>query len=102
MRPKFPSSQPPSAREAEAVALRALMWMAEDGAALAGLLAASGLAPAELRARAGEPEFLGFALDFVMEDEGRARAFAEAADLDPEALARARAALPGGDAPHWS
>ena len=92
----------PGAREAEAVALRALMWMAEDGAALAGLLAASGLTPADLRARAGEPAFLGFVLDFVMEHEARARGGAARAGRGPEALARARAGLPGGDAPHWS
>ncbi len=94
--------RPKTRDDPQALALRALAWMAEDGAALEGLLAASGLGVAELRARAGDPEFLGFALDYLMDDERRARAFAEAEGLAPEALTQARARLPGGDAPGWT
>jgi hypothetical protein len=69
---------------------------------MAGFLGWSGAAPGDLRGRSTEPDFLGFVLDYLLMEEGRARAFAEGARLGAETLLRARAALPGGDAPHWS
>lgn len=90
------------APSAVSVGLDALLWLTGRPDEMGALLALSGMAPAELRRRAREPEFLGFVLDFVLADEGRARAFAEAHDLPPETALRARAALPGGDAPDWT
>lgn len=87
---------------AQAIALRALARIASDETELERLLVQSGLAPRSLRARASDPTFLGFVLDFVMGDEARARTLAEAEGLRPEDLTRARAALPGGDAPYWT
>lgn len=87
---------------ASRIALDALLWLAERPEEMAGLLGWSGAAPGDLRARTVEPDFLGFVLDYLLLEEARARAFAEGARLGPEALLRARAALPGGDAPHWS
>lgn len=91
-------------RQAEAVALaqEALVWLAGQPEALGAFLAASGAAPAELRGRAGDPEFLGFVLDFVLGSEEGVRDFAAAAGIPPDRPARARAALPGGDAPEWT
>lgn len=90
--------------QAEAVALgqEALVWLAGQPEALGAFLAASGASPAEVRARAGDPEFLGFVLDFVLASEASVRAFAAAAGVPPDRPARARAALPGGDAPDWT
>jgi hypothetical protein len=90
------------APSAESVGLDALLWLTARPDDVGALLALSGMAPADLRRRAGEPDFLGFVLDFILADEARARAFAEAHDLAPEAALRARAALPGGDAPDWT
>ena len=87
---------------AEEVALKALAWIAAQEDALGALLAASGLAPTELRDRAADPEFLGFVLDFLMQDEAMLCAFAAAAGVAPDAPMRVRAALPGGQAPHWT
>ncbi len=87
---------------AEALALEALAWIAAQDDALGAFLGASGLAPGEVRARAAEPEFLGFVLDFLMQDEAMLCAFAAAAGVSPEAPMRARAALPGGADPHWT
>jgi Protein of unknown function (DUF3572) len=84
------------------VGLDALLWLAGRPDDIAALLALSGIAPADLRSRSSEPGFLGFVLDFVLADEARARAFAEAHGFPPEAALRARAALPGGDAPDWT
>ncbi|MEO1000355.1 MAG: DUF3572 family protein, partial [Pseudomonadota bacterium] len=69
---------------------------------LGAFLASAGAGPADLRARAGDPAFLGFVLDFLLADEEAVRAFTSGAGHAPDAVLRARAALPGGDAPHWT
>ncbi len=88
--------------EAEALAIRALTWMAADADLIGSFLAAAGAGPAELRARAADPEFLGFVLDFLLADEEALLAFAAAERIRPDLPLRARAALPGGDAPAWT
>lgn len=87
---------------AEEIGRDALLWLLGREDDLARLLALSGLAATDLRRRARDPEFLGFVLDFVLTDEERAGEFARAEGLTPEAALRARATLPGGDAPHWT
>lgn len=87
---------------AEALALAALAWIAEREEALGALLGMSGMAPDDLRARAADPEFLGFVLDFLMQDEAMLCACAGDLSVSPEAAVRARAALPGGADPHWT
>ena len=89
-------------RDPAELARSALLWLAGRPDDLGRLLAESGLGPADLRARADDPVLLGFVLDFVLADEARLRAFAEAEGVAPDAPLRARAALPGGDAPHWT
>ena len=91
------------AREhAETVGLRALAWLAAEEGLLEVFLGASGLAMEDLRHRAGEPEVLAAVLDFVLMDDQWVLGFAAEAGLAPEAVARARAALPGGAQPHWT
>jgi hypothetical protein len=91
-----------AAEEAERVALAALAWLADDPARIGAFLAATGASAEELRGAAGRPEFLGFVLDHLLADEGALLAFAAASGMAPDRPARARAALPGGDAPHWT
>jgi hypothetical protein len=79
----------------------ALLWLAGDLEVLARFLDASGLGPSDLRARSGDPELLGFVLDFVLESDARVMAFAASADIRPEDPARARAVL-GGEIPNWT
>ncbi len=88
--------------QAEALALRALAWMAGDADLVGRFLAATGAGPADLRARAADPEFLGFVLDFLLSDEAALVAFAAAEQIRPEQPMRARAALPGGELPNWT
>lgn len=88
--------------EAEALALRALGWMAADPDLTGAFLAAAGAGPGDLRARAADPEFLGFVLDFLLSDEPALIAFAAAEGVKPDVPMRARAALPGGDLPNWT
>lgn len=86
---------------AEIVALRALAWLGE-AELLDAFLGATGTDEATLRAGAATPEVLAGVMDFVLSDDAWARGVAEAQDLPPEALMQARAALPGGDLPHWT
>ena len=88
--------------QAEALAVRALAWMAADPDLIGGFLASAGAGPADLRARAAEPEFLGFVLDFLLSNEPALVAFAGAENIPPHLPLRARAALPGGDLPNWT
>ncbi|SET81751.1 DUF3572 family protein [Oceanicella actignis] len=87
---------------AEALALEALAWMASDPDRLGAFLAAAGADADTVRARAADPEFLGFVLDILLGDEGAVIAFCDAAGRPYDAPLRARAALPGGDLPHWT
>ncbi len=91
------------AREpAETLALRALGWIAADDELAGRFLASAGAAPGDLRSRAGDPEFLGFVLDFLLADEKSLVAFTASESVSPDAPMRARAALPGGDLPNWT
>ena len=84
-----------------ALGQKALIWIAADPTRLAALLEAGALAPDAIRARAAEPEFLGFLLDFVLASDEDVLAFAADAGIAPDEPARARAALGGGE-PHWT
>lgn len=88
--------------EAERLAICALGHIADDEDLLGDFLALSGLSPDELRIHAGEPEFLGGILDFMLADEARLLAFCEAEEIHPQLPAAARRSLPGGDEVHWS
>lgn len=86
------------ATEAEALALRALAWMASDDDRLMRFLALSGTGLDEVRARAADPAFLGGVLDCLLGDEGWVIEFAGEAGIDPALPAVARRRLPGGEA----
>jgi hypothetical protein len=92
-----PVENPPhgSARD---LAIRGLSFIAEDMDRLGQFLALSGFGPAELRARAGDPEFLGGVLDFLLSDDALTVAFAQWAAVDPASVLTLRQKLPGGSA----
>ena len=91
-----------TADEARLVGQEALIWLSGQEEAMAGLLGASGLAPEDLRARASDPEFLGFVLEFILGSDEMVLDFARSRGLDPTLPGRARAALPGGSAFNWT
>lgn len=84
---------------AEALALRALAFLADDPERLGRFLALSGIGPGELRSRAADPALLGGVLDHLLADERLLIAFIEASGLKPEEPARARRHLPGAAPP---
>ncbi len=80
---------------AEALALKALAWLAADPDGLARFLAETGLDGAGLRAAAALPETLAGVLDHLLADEARLVAFCSETGIDPALPARARRLLPG-------
>lgn len=99
----YNASMTPLGREqAETLGLQALGWLVGQEDLAEAFLGATGVSGDELKTRAGDPEFLGFVLDFLLGDEQALLSFCEAADMSPDRPMRARAALPGGDLPHWT
>ena len=84
------------------IAREALIWLASRPEALGRFMVETGADPASIRLFAAEPAALGFVLDFLLGNEAILRDFAADAGLDPGALGRARAALPGGALPNWT
>lgn len=83
---------------AETLSLRALAYIAGREDALERLLAVTGLGLADVKQRAGDPEFLAGVLDYLLGEEALLLQFCEAEEIDPSWPARARAALPNGRA----
>lgn len=94
--------QPLPRDRAEELAVTALGWIAQDQDLTGAFLGSTGADVGDLRARAADPEFLGFVLDFLLADEAALLAFCENASIPPDRPMRARAGLPGGDLPHWT
>lgn len=86
--------------QAETVALRALGFLAGDEDRLSRFLAMTGIGPEDLKARIGDPAFLGAVLDHLLAYEPDLMTFAEEAEIDPALVGRARAVLPGQN-PEW-
>jgi len=84
-------------KEAEALAIQALAFIAGDGERLGRwlgrFLAVTGIGPSEIRAAAREPGFLSGVLDYVASDERLIADFASEAGLDPADVERGRALL---------
>ncbi|MDR0808734.1 MAG: DUF3572 domain-containing protein [Gemmobacter sp.] len=87
---------------AETLALQGLGWLVAQDGLLPGFLAATGAAPTDLAVRAGDPDFLAAVLDFLLSEDALVISFCDAVGLPYEAPMRARSALPGGGAPHWT
>ena len=81
---------PKTLPDPELLALKALGFLADSPDDLARFIGLSGAAPAELRTRAEDPEFLGGVLDFLLADDAMAARFCAAHDLDPQSVHLAR------------
>jgi hypothetical protein len=79
---------------AEAIALKAVAFIAGNDTLLSRFLAITGCGPDDLRTRIAERAFLGAVLDFILADEPTVLHFTTAADLAPELPMLARRKLP--------
>ena len=79
--------------DAQTLALRALAWTLADPERARRLLDLTGLDPADLRARAGDPAVLGAALGFLQAHQPDLLACAEALEVSPERLIAAQETL---------
>jgi len=82
---------------AEALAIRALGFIASDAVLLPRFLAITGIEAKDVRAAARQPGFLAGVLQFLLAHEPTLMQFAEAAGIDAAEVARACRALPFGD-----
>jgi hypothetical protein len=80
---------------AETIAAQGLAFLAEDADRLARFFAASGLASADVRARADTPELLAAVLEYLGEDESALLVFAAGARIAPESVGEAAILLRG-------
>ena len=79
--------------QAEAIALRALAFLAEDPTRLGRFLALTGMGPHELRAGASGGETLSAVLDYVLHDESLLLEFTANNAIAPAMIAPAQALL---------
>ena len=80
---------------AEALGLKALLFLVEDEQRLVRFLDLSGLDPATLRARAGSPEMLAAVIGHLLADESLLLVFTAGAGIAPDEVTRAHALLDG-------
>jgi hypothetical protein len=95
----FRAMSPASAR---ALADDVLVWLAGDPAVLGAFLAATGLAPADLRDRSDDPDLARAVLEHLLADEALLIAACRALGQPFDAPARAALALGGGPGPDWT
>ena len=76
-----------------AIALGALAWTLSDAARAERLLALTGLTPADLRERAGDPGVLAAILTFLEAHQPDLLACADSLGIPPETLVAARQEL---------
>lgn len=88
--------------QAETVALKALGWLMEEPDRMESFMSWSGAGSESLADGARDPVFLGFVLDYLMQSDDQVVDFCDHEGLPYDIPARARAALPGGEAPHWT
>ena len=84
---------PETNHDAAALALQALVWTLGEPSRAARLLDVTGLDPADLRSRAGDPVVLAAALGFLEAYEPDLVACAASLQVKPEAIVAARRAL---------
>jgi hypothetical protein len=87
---------------AETLALQAVAWLAGHDDLLPVFLGASGLSERDLRTGLDQPDLLAAVLDFLLMDDAWVIQFCDAHGLGYDQPQRAREALPGGAAVHWT
>lgn len=90
-----------SADAAETLALQGLAWLVTNEELLPVFLGSTGADIGDLRARAGDRQFLASVLDFLTMDDAWVIAFCDEQGIAYDQPMQARAVL-GGDEMHWT
>jgi hypothetical protein len=80
---------------AEALAVQALAYLAQEPERLVRFLDLAGLSPSSIRAAARDPRFLSGVLEHIAGDERLLLAFAQSAEVPPAEIDAARETLTG-------
>jgi len=89
-----------TSKDAEAIAIEALGFVASDPELLPRFLAITGIEPQAIREAAREPGFLAGVLQFILAHEPTLLRFSETSDITPAKVAAALRHLPLGDDSH--
>ncbi|KEP69800.1 hypothetical protein DL1_01870 [Thioclava dalianensis] len=87
---------------AHILAIRSLGWLVSNETLIDGFLAHTGASQEDLRAQAGDPDFLCGVLDYLMLNDQWVLDCAADLAVAPEDLAGARTVLGRGDQRHWT
>jgi hypothetical protein len=87
---------------AQVIALQALGWLAGNDELCPLFLGATGGSVEDMRDRVREPSFQASVLEFLTMDDAWVMAFCDSAGLAYDQPLRARYALPGSEAVHWT
>ncbi|NVP54552.1 DUF3572 domain-containing protein [Mycoplana rhizolycopersici] len=90
------SQKDTTVNDAESTAVSVLAWLAGEPEHFSRFLSLTGMAPADLRAAAGNRSFLAGLVEFLMGHEPTLMAFCAATETKPETVVRAHAMLTGG------
>lgn len=83
------------------LAISVLIFLTDRPEALAGFLGQTGLAPADLRTRANDPDLLLNVLDYLTQDDALVLDAADSLNLRPTEFMAARTALAGPGSHGW-
>jgi hypothetical protein len=89
----------PTQDEAEALALRAVAFLAERPQHFLRFADLCGLTVDEIKGRLNDPALLGAVLDYVLYSDAMVRELTDAIGVEPDAPRLARARLPGAPTP---
>jgi hypothetical protein len=87
---------------AEVVALQALAWIVGNDDVRDVFLGASGASVDDLRTRAGDVDFQGSLLGFLLMDDQWVTGFCDDHGMDYQTPYLAQQSLPGQATPHWT
>lgn len=87
---------------AERIGLEALAWIAGQDDLMGVFLGSSGASLDDVKLNAQSPEFIGSVLEFLLMDDAWVVGFCDHAGHAYDVPMRARMALPGGEAVHWT
>lgn len=87
---------------AETIALQALGWLVGNDDLCPVFLGATGSSVDDLRTQAADPAFQASVLEFLTSDDAWVMQFCDHIDLPYDQPLRARYAIPGAEAVHWT